>query len=89
MNDLEYNPSDFCETYLGIKLNKWQKLIINSIKKNETLIVNYPPRNGRFMTNIMVKILYNEQFSQEELDWCKQNLSEEVYNNLLDTTNNL
>ena len=79
--------SDFYETYLGIKLNKWQKLMIESVHNKDILIVS-PQRNGKFMTNIILKILYNNKLSQEELDWCKQYLSEEVYKDLLDNNQN-
>ena len=80
--------SDFYETYLGIKLNKWQKLMIESVHNKDILIVS-PQRNGKFMTNIILKILYNNKLSQEELDWCKQYLSEEVYQDLLDNNRHL
>ena len=84
----EHSISDFYESYLGVKLNKWQKIMIESVHNKDILIVS-PQRNGRFMTNVILKILYKDKLNQEELDWCKQYLSEEVYNNLLDNTDNL
>ena len=89
MKYLECNPSDFCEAYLGIKLNKWQKLIIDTIKQNEKLIINYPNRNGRTMTVIMLKILNKEKLNDMELKWCKKILSKEVYQDLLDNNQHL
>jgi hypothetical protein len=78
------NPSKFCEDYLGIKLNKWQKLIINLTNKEEKLIVSYPLRNGKTMNTIMLKILKGYKLDDRELNWIKKFTSEEVYNKVLD-----
>ena len=89
MDELGHNPSKFLEDYLDIKLDSWMAKFIDRCYIEKYHMINYPHRNGRTMTVIMLKILNKEKLNDMELKWCKKFLSEEVYQDLLDNNQHL